>query len=69
MGNHGLHQPLAEPVAPILLQDVDVAQIAEGGAIGDDPGETDLTGSEAANDASTMPRGMPLAQYERVRKA
>ena len=42
MGEQGLDHPIGEPLAAMHFEHVDIAQVGEGGAVGDDAGETDL---------------------------
>ncbi len=71
------HSASHRPNPPLMrLQHVNVAQIAEGGVIGDQPGETDLSGAVIQAEAQAVERdwrtvslSMPSAHDERVRNA
>ena len=42
VGQDHLHEPFGQSPAPVLFQHEDVGQVAEGGPVGDHPGEADL---------------------------
>lgn len=58
MSTAAFRQPQAQPAFLMRLQHVNVAQIAEGGVIGDQPGETDLSGAVIQAEAQAVGEGL-----------
>src|SRR5947207_46187 len=55
MAHDALHEPLRQPLAPILRLDVDVPQICVGGEVADHPGQPDLAPAVEDAEAQRVP--------------